>query len=361
MKTYPIAGALCGLALTLAAAADTFVMKDGSKYAGSILRETATSYVLKVQVTKSIKDERVIAKADVVKIERQAQPVPNDFAAISGLTPVPDLQAPEEYAKRIRTVEKYLVDHRMTAKYKDAEVILATLKTEQQEIGAGAIKLDGKLIAPAEYKTNAYDVDARIAELKIRKLVKDGQYLLALRAFSGFQSDFRNTTAYSDLAPLISQVITSHVAEAAASLASFEARVKQRNAGLTRMSTTDRRTTESAIRQESADLDARFKSEKDAKLEWVTLHPFCRPALEDTVNFAKLELGRLAAIKNEPAKDGGKIFRDAMTLIQSKGGSSDAKPAILTAITGANNAQLPQRYISILEAAVPGGVPAPNR
>lgn len=337
--------------------AETFIMKDGTKYEGRILHEDATTYVLEVQVTKSIRDERKVAKSDVVKIEREA-PVQNDFTVISGLLPVPDLQPAGEYAKRMRIVEKYLAEHRMTAKFKDAEAILATLKAESNDITGGAIKLDGKIIAPAEFRLNQYDIEAHLQEGKIRKLVKDGQSLAAMRAFSKFSREYRNTVAYADLLPLMNQLISAYLTEAAANLASYDARVAKRNAGLQRQSAEDRRNTDAAIRAENIELERAFKAEKDAKQVWVTTHPFCKPALEDACTNGKQEYARLTA-KTELTADGGKAYRDAMTLIKAKGDNADAKPAIIGAIAAAKAALVPRRYLKLLEDAVPGGIAPP--
>lgn len=349
MPTYPIVTSLCFLAFLLPAAADTFVMKNGSKLEGSILSEDANSYLLEVQVTKTIKDERRILKANVQKIERE-YPDQIAFAAIKKLTPTPDLLTPENYAKRIRAVEKFLADFRLTSKSKEAEAILATLKAEANEVLAGGIKLNGKIVPAAQYSANAYEIDARIQEAKIRKLVKDAQSLQALRVFSRFGNDFQNTTAYAEVVPLMKQVITSYMGEAGQSLANFDARMKKRNVGLERMPMADRRLTENAIREENSELEARFKKEKDAKLGWVTIHPFFKPSLEDTMTFAKQELARLSAMKNEPVMDGGKAFRDAMALVQSKADAAE----IATAIAAAKTAMVPERYLLMLETAAPG-------
>jgi hypothetical protein len=354
MPIHPIPTTLCFLALLFPAAADTFVLNNGSKLEGSILSEDATSYLLEVRVTKTIKDERRILKADVKKIERE-YPDQIAFAAIKKLTPTPDLLTPEEYAKRIRAVEKFLGDFRLTSRSKDAEAILATLKAEANEVLAGGIKLNGKIVPAAQYSANAYEIDSRIQAAKIRKLVKNAQSLQALRVFSGFGKDFQNTTAYAELVPLMKQVITSYLQELNQSLTSFEARVKERKVGLERMPTADRRLTENAIREETAELETRFKKEKDAKLDWVTIHPFFKPSLEDTMTFAKQELARLSAMKNQPVVDGGKAFRDAMTLVQSKADAAE----ITAAIAAAKTAMVPERYMTMLEAGAPGN--AANR
>jgi hypothetical protein len=77
--------------------------------------------------------------------------------------------------------------------------------------------------------------------------------------------------------------------------------------------------------------------------------------LEDTVTFARQELARLSAMKNEPVVDGGKAFRDAMALVQSKADAAE----ITAAIAAARTAMVPERYLIMLETGTPGN--ADNR
>lgn len=355
MKNYLIAIFFGVPALALSAVADVFIMKDGSKYEGSILKENATSYTLEVQVTKSIKDERIIAKKDLVKIE-PAVSASDDFLAISSQVPTPDMLSASDYAQRIRGVEKFVASHRMTSKSKEAETILATLKEEANTINAGGIKLNGTIIPPAEYRNNAYDIDARIQESKIRKLVKDLQHLEALRAFNDFERDFRNTNTYNDLIPFINQVIISYLADIQQSLANLQTEFNQHRVGLTRMRSEDRRNTEQAIVQQNSELEKRFKTENDAKTPWLTTHPPYKPALDQTLTYGKQEQIRLLATRSAPFVDGGKAFRNAMSLIQSKGRNDDSTKA---AIQQAKAAMLPDRYMTTLEASSPNSQATP--
>jgi hypothetical protein len=350
MPIHFLAITLGFLVFTLSADADIFTMKDGSKVDGSVVREDATSFTLEVSITNSIKDERVVAKTDVLKIER-GDPAQNAFAGIRKLIPVPDVQPPEEYAQRIHAAEKFILDHPASSYLKDARVILATLKDEANEVLAGGIKLNGKLIDSEEYTANQYEFDALVQKLKIRRLSSEQQDLEALRAFAEMEKNFRNTTAYNDLLPLMEQQITAYMEDIRASLASFEARVKKRDIGLERMSASDRRNTENAIRQENAELEALFQAETDAKIGWVTIHPFFKPSLEASLAFAKLELARLAVVKGQPVTDGGQVFRESLAVIKRHADSAQ----IAASLAAARNAKVSPRYMTLLETAARGG------
>src|SRR5688572_18108226 len=96
MKTHRLFRVLPAL-IVATAAADTFEMKDGTKLEGTILREEGSNYVLRVQGSKSIKDERVGPNSDVVKPVRERKDG-TQFQELSKLVPTPDLKSAGSYA-----------------------------------------------------------------------------------------------------------------------------------------------------------------------------------------------------------------------------------------------------------------------
>lgn len=333
-------------ALALGAHADTFVLKDGSRIEGSIIRQDATSYVIEVRVTKSIKDERIVAKDDVVKVETEKKDL-IAFDPISHYIPVPDAITADEYAVRITAVEKFLKNYPDSSKASQAEAIRSVLKKEANEILAGGIKTGGKICTAAEYRANMLDIDAGIREAQIRALLNGGHHLEGLRAFIIFDRDFSNTKARAALLPLIIQTINGYLAETGQSLAGYDARVKERTVGLQRMQADDRRKTQEALAEEAVQLEKQFKSEKDAKVGWVTPNPSCKHSLEETMTFGKQETTRLTSAAKPPAVDAGTAFRDALRKVQN---SSDAA-AKTAALNEAKAAMVSGKYLSILESA----------
>ena len=354
MRALPPAIAAFCSCLILTAAADTFELKDGTKLEGKILREDATSYVLEVQVTRTIKDERVVPKDEVVAIHRETADL-KEFEKIAALVPVPDMLTAEQYASRIRSVEKFLAAHPSSGKSRDARKILETLKTEANEILAGSVKISGKFIPPAEYSNNQLEIDARMQELRIREVIGQGHLLTALRAFIAFDQQFAGTQPHAELLPLIIQAINSHLAETKQLLATFDSRAQQRQAGLDRMAPDSRRATADAIAEETANIQRRFEAEKAAKIGWVTIAPYFRPSLEETLTFGQQELTRLRATSSTPPADKGKVFRDTLSKIR---GTSDAT-TVTQALSEARNAGIPQKYLDILDAAATAAKPTP--
>lgn len=339
------------LLLTLAALsggfafADTFTLTNGTTYEGTILREDAENYTIEVQVTKSIKEERVIPKADVAKHEK-LDPGLAAFEDIKSMIPVPDGADPAEYELRIRKVDKFLSEHRNTGKAPEARKIKETLASEMEQIKAGGKKVDGVVLSAADYRANAYDLDATSTALAIRKRIKNNQWLAALRGYLAMGAEFKNTHAYTSLAPDIARVIRGHLAVVNRQLANFDTTIKNRQLGLERMTPSDRTATERAIAEETKLAERNLAREKDAKLGWVTPIPTFKQSLADTVSFGNQELTRVTAIPATPAVDAGKLYRDILAMTRSGGDPA----GISKAISDAKNAGLPAKYLDMLGA-----------
>ena len=326
--------------------ADIFVMKSGKEIEGQLLAEEENGYRVEVKVTASIKDERVIPKDEVREV-RRVSVANDDFAKISKLVPVPDLLSNRDYERRIREVEKYLNTKPEPTDSDKAREILATLKREANEVLTGALKISGKMVSTDDYRLDAYDMDARVAEIRIRRMVEAGAYIEALRAYEVFEKDFSNSEVRGNLLPLMRQVVRAHVSELDDMLSTLDARIREREIGLQRMSAIARRDAELAIADEAAQLETINKAEKDAKAAWLTVDPFSKKSLEESLSHARKEEAKFAAVGTQKAAEGGRIFRDALRLIRSADKNS---PSIAAAIEMVKAAMLPERYMALLQA-----------
>lgn len=345
MKKTPALAASCLLALTLSSSADTFTLKDGSKIEAKVLKEDAESYDLEVQVTKSIRDERKVLKADVVTVTRERLDL-KAFEPIAKFVPTPDLLTEDEYAVQIAAVDKFLKTYSTSTKAEEARTILKTLREEVLEVGAGGVKVGGKIVSKEEYQANAYDLDARVQEAKIRRLGTEGQTVAALRAFADFDRDFRTSLSYGALVPFAKQLIQNHVSECQQSLATLDARLKERQTGLARMVSEDRAVTDAAIKEQDAAIEARYKSEKEARQTWVTTSPFHKASLDESVKFGQSELARVSAVKTELGVDGGKAYRELYSAVKTGGNAA----TVTAALASTKAALVPTRYTAPLEA-----------
>lgn len=342
------AGLLCS------AGADVFRMKDGTTYEGKILREDANSYYVEVQVTKSIKDERTLKKADVDKIERE-QADDKAFQLIKGLAPAPDLLSLADYDARLKKVYEFLEAHKTSPLADDAKKIAAQLEDERDAVQAGAVKLGGHLITGEERNANKFDIDARVIETKIRAHAKDSQWTQALREFESLEKEYQSSASYKEVLPLVREVIERYQAQATANAANFDARMKERAVGLERMDASSRAASTAAIAEQTAQVKQNYEAEKKANQKWITPNPELKESLDEAVKYSEQESKRLASLDLASIPDGGKAWREAWAGL-TKGDAAAAS----TLLSNVRSAKLPDRYITELEAIAAKLAPPSN-
>ena len=105
-RTIPTAlsAILCLCALLRA---DTVTLKSGDKVEGKILRESDAEVTLSVQVTATIRDERVIKRDEIASIEK-VQPDEEAWAPIANLAPGNESYSTDEYGRAIAALDYFL-------------------------------------------------------------------------------------------------------------------------------------------------------------------------------------------------------------------------------------------------------------
>ncbi|MEI6606854.1 MAG: PTPDL family protein [Verrucomicrobiota bacterium] len=328
-----------------------FTLKDKTVLKGEVIRIQGDSYVIEYQVTPSIKDLKTVPKADIVKIVTD-KPDAKAYELIAKLTPTPDFLTAEEYHQRLAAVQAFLTKFPKGSMVKEANAILKTLSDESAEVSAGGRKVGGLIIKAGEYRANAFDLDARVLETKIRNAAKNAQSLTVLRVFSELDKDFQSAVCYREVLPVVVRALQTLRSQIDASLKTFDARMDKRNAELEAMPPADREATKRAIEGESAKWEKLYQLEKAAAHTWVTPNPDHKQSLDDDLALADSELQRLTTAQ-PAAADGGKVFRHTWKVIHSEADAEEMEKALAEAETAA----LPERYLKLLrEAAKASGV-----
>lgn len=349
MKIRPFLVPLACLSVSLPATADTFVLKDGSRLEAKILKETEDSYQLEVQITKSIRDEKTIAKADVAEIVSE-KPDEKAYEAIQSLIPVPDLASADEYTRRIAAVSKFLADHPQSSKTSEAGSILSTLKSELEAVSAGGIKMGGKIITGEEYRADLYDIDAKILEARIREAAGRGDIVGALRGISRMDSDFKSTNSRKAVQPIKKQLLQTYKAQIEEQIATLPTRKAERDASLARMNRDARAVTEQALQEEIDQTDLRFKADLSVDQKWTATHPFHEKSLEKAQEAIEEELQEE---EFTPRGDSGRIYRNILKFISG----SDDHAAIRDVLFKGEEVEIPEKYMKNLkDAATAKGV-----
>lgn len=339
---HPSLLAACSLLSFFSAQADVVVLKNGENIVGTIVREDDEKYVVEVNVTGTIRDEKTIARADVVRIERQ----PEDekaFLKLAGLAPAPELLPVEGYEERIAQLEGFLKEYPDSSNAAKAKELIESLKEELAVISAGGIKFGEGIIPADEYEANAYEYDARIAEKKIRDAASRRDMLGALRMFDEYEARFGQPVGRDGLASLMLQVLAAYGASIADNLASLDSRLSERESGLSRMAPDDRARSERALKEQMDELTERFNEEKSSRMKWVTPHAFHKESLDEAQRQVTAEVARLGKEAPAPETPLAEVYRSAWEKLL--GGTDEQKNAV---IEEAKANKLPEYYLTKL-------------
>ncbi len=348
MKTrYSILILTAGLCGLQPVSADTIILKDGDSLTGRVLREEGDSYVVEVQVTKSIRDERVIAKDQVKSVEKE-KPDLKAYAEIAEFGKHTAPLEPAVYEERIAKIEEFIKKYRNSERLPEAKALLDTLQEEYAVIKEGGVKVGGEMIGAEDYEANAYEYDLKIAEKEIKDAIARRDFLGALRLYAGYDKNFGAAAdGREQIDTLILQVLTAYGQSINESLNTLEKRIEKRTAGLERMSPENRAQTQRALHEESEKMDARFAAEKEAGETWVTPDAYHLASLEAaktqiSAATSGIQSKQPAAAEKAPSE----VYRDTWKQVQA--GADQEKSA---AIDAARSAMLPEPYIERLTKA----------
>ena len=122
-----LSASLCG---------DTVTLKSGDKVEGKILSETDAEVTISVQVTATIKDERVIKRDEIAKIDK-VQPDEQAWALIANLAPGSESLERDEYDK-VKAALGYFTGTFPKSAHADlAQSRLQQFTAEQIRVGLG--------------------------------------------------------------------------------------------------------------------------------------------------------------------------------------------------------------------------------
>lgn len=325
--------------LTSPLTADTIELKSGVKYQGKVISEDEKSYLVEIHHSASIKDERRISKDQVRKIVSEASDT-KEFKAIKDLVPTPDSLTEKDYLERIKMTSDFIKKHPKSKLTKKAKPILKTLTQEKQAIVNGGIKLNGKIIAASDLKTNAYDIDASLLAQKVKKLAKGRKLQLALRQWEKLEQNYPYSTAYKNTLPFIPRVLKVYKAELQKNLDSLDAQINKREKIMESLSNSDRSRTEKALetkQKKYANLIA--KEEKELNTKWLTIDPFSRTALEFNLRSIESAQQEISSTQASQIKLAGDDLRAAWTSLEN--GDLEGAETRLQALSSLN---IPAKY-----------------
>ena len=332
------------------ATADTIRMRDGTSLEGIIVSETADSYVAMIQVTATIRDQRTIAKKDVLEIVTEKKDE-KEFESISKLVPAPDLLDSGDYDARIKQLEDFVQRYPDTSRKKEVDAMIAQLQAEAEVVREGGVKWQGKLVTASERAAQAYTLDATIAAARFKDHAAAGRTIPALRAWDELATDFASSEAYAATIPQALRLMERFREELAEQIATFDARTKEREANIKGLDDGDMTRTRAVIEEESAEYLARVAAEKESKVRWLSLSPWHKEPMTEVASRLDQEIRKLTTASGTTPPDGDAAWTKAWEVLHSEASLDEKRDAVNKART----ARLSKTYLDRLNALLPGG------
>ena len=336
--------------------ADTITLKDGTKLKGKIVKETVDSYTMMVQVTPSIKDERVVSKSTVASADRSG---PDDiaFKAIQDLAPAPDRLTADQYKERIGKCQAFLNVYGTSKHAATAEAIIIKLEAERKLAARGGLKLDGRWISAKDRATNAYEIAARLEIGDMKDDLEAGRYQAALRHFEKIEADFISSEKFSEARNLAQQALATYKAIVQGDHARVETHIRKRAEEMQSLPLSQRKDEERAIAAQEAAYKKRVDDEKKSKTKWLTLDPYHKDEMRQVLSNIDTVLKSLGSPPRTDGKAAGPVYRRAWAAALA-GNVEDGKKLV----SELKSLKVPTRFLVQLEAQLkPKGEPTENK
>ena len=259
---------------------DTLTLNDGRIIEGTITEETADNVFIEVNVTKSIKEERIIKLSDIANIVRTGRDSA-EADALEKLVPTADGTTPDQYDEMLnKKVRPFLIKNKTSEHYDRVKKIEEILVDEKKKVEDGQVRFGSKWYTKEDMEQNRVDIDAGQALETAKALAQSGNLTGSLNLLEPFTTIYSSAESADDALKVRAQVLDALQTRAESDLATVDARLKQRTSDLDKLSAENRRVTEQARASEMAAAKARFDAEsKNPAVVWKSYDPLNKSLL----------------------------------------------------------------------------------
>lgn len=324
------------------------MLKNGQRLQATIVSEQADHYVLMVQVTETIRDQRKIAKTEIQEIITD-RPDQDRFEAIAELVPTPDGLDLADYDQRMTQIRDFVESFPSSGHLDEARRMLEILGDERTVVADGGIKFDGRMLSASEREASAYTLDSQMVAARIEEAAEANQRIAALRAWDELESQFPNSRACVETAPIVLRLMRQQQAAIDRSLGTLDQRLEERQKNLERVPIKDRRRVEAEIQRQASDYQRRVAAEKEAGIRWLQLNPFDKDSLTAAKRLLESEIRRLESTDWQQRPDGDQVWKETWATLNRSPNAMEARAAL----QAASQAGLGKLYLEKLEALVP--------
>lgn len=301
---------------------DEIKLKNGESLSGRITYEADDIVKIEIQVTDSIKETKVISRADVLEIVKES-PDSVAFKEIQDLVPTPSLMPASAYQSAIRQgPEAFLRSFPDSEFAPEVKKIQKTLDEELDKVERGFIQLEGEWISPQDQAEFEALTQSRIHLLNMKQAASSRNYngfINAMRQFQAIEDKYYGTPALPEAVELARNIIPRLGQQLQNMVRDVEYRNQQYEKTLAAMDEVARAQVEQARASEVEAYQAGVEADKKKGIKWVRLDPRSKPAIQSYLDLASNELTRIHEYEVEA------LERQAELLVEADRLAADGK------------------------------------
>ena len=301
--------------------ADTVILKSGDKVEGKILSETATEVTVSVQVTATIKDERVIKRDEIAGIEK-VLPDEEAWTALAAFTPGTESLTSDEYDRAETAREGFVKAFPQSKHAAEARQRLDQFIAEEKRVNAGEVKLEGKWLTKEQLQEERVQVGGRILFNRMKIAFAAGRLTDAMVNFAQIEKSYPGAASYPDAVELGRRILPALKAAVEQRQVQLKRRTEDENRRLATSNGLEHAQLDLLLRKEHAAADAAIAASERSGVKWLPLQPATEKSLTALATLVTSETTRLNAVPIEKMRESVLATQKAAASIAS--GSLDA-------------------------------------
>jgi hypothetical protein len=295
----------CTRAITFAllmtnAYADVILLKSGEKIEGKVIKETDKELTVEVKVSASIKDERVIPRTDIERIET-VQPETEAYRQVAAIqTPLNSLAA-SQYDTLVAPLRAYLTQYPNSTHAKDAQKALDEILAEKARVEGGEIKLRGEWMSKEVAEKEKVQINGMLALEHMKNQSSTGDSIGALNTFATIEKNYAGSASMPEGIELARSVMASMKPVLDRAVADQKAFKEQKEKGFASAGPAERAEMMAAYKAEVAQADKVVAAAETAQ-QWPPFLPTNEKSIKALIARVGRELPRLEKLPVDKMK-----------------------------------------------------------
>ena len=276
--------------------ADEVKLKSGQSLTGRITYEADDIIKIEVTVSASIKETKVIGRADIAEIIKDA-PDDVEFNRVQGLVPTASLMPASAYRQLLETgPDSFLKAFPQSAHVPKVQEIRTTLAEELDKVERGFLKIEGEWLTPRD-KIDFKDlIDSRIRFLSMSNLAQSGNInglIGAMREFETIEKNYYGAPAFPKAVELARQVIPNLGRQLQVMMRDVDYRNAEYEKALANSKPEARDQLTQVRAQEEKAYQEAVAADKKSGMKWFQLNPRIKASIEAYLKLATAEFARV--------------------------------------------------------------------